>query len=165
MTEFDRAAAERAALRYEMGCPDPNQAMSRLLRAALAEIDRLAAENAVLASQLATVTKNLSTASDYGEQAAADRDRLAAENARFRADVHDCPVCGRACKQCECTERELARLRAALATAAVPLETLHTGERDNQTLCPELHAAIADAVTAIRSAARDAARADMEGSK
>lgn len=36
---------------------------------------------------------------------------------RLRAEVHDCPKCGMACKQCQCYEQEVAELRARLAVA------------------------------------------------
>lgn len=55
---------------------------------------------------------------------------------RLRGEVHDCPVCGQACKQCQCTDKEIERLRADLARlveAAGPFAEFarHTGEFGN----------------------------------
>jgi hypothetical protein len=37
--------------------------------------------------------------------------KLIAEVERLRGEVHDCPACGMACKQCRCYEAEMDRLR------------------------------------------------------
>ena len=51
----------------------------------------------------------------------------------------------------DAAREEAGRLREALAACVVPLEALYCVERDNATLSPALHAAIADAVKLLRA--------------